>query len=61
VSGSLRTGTYVYFIASYQNMVVNVAVGGLDASATGLDGLVKDSQTLGQQVLNQIADAAPVQ
>ena len=60
VSGSQRTGTYVYFIASYQNMVVNVAVGGLDASASGLDGLVKDSQTLGQQVLNQIADAAPL-
>ena len=60
VSGSLRTGTYVYFIASYQNMVVNVAVGSLDAPATGLDGLVKDSQTLGQQMLNQIADAAPL-
>jgi hypothetical protein len=58
VSGSLRTGTYVYFIASYQNMVVNAAVGSLDAPATGLDGLVKDSQTLGQQMLNQIADAA---
>ncbi len=60
VTGGLRTGTYAFFIASYQNMVVNVAVGGFDSSSTGLDALVKDSRTLGQQMLNQIADAAPL-
>jgi hypothetical protein len=60
VTGGLRTGTYAVFIASYQNMVVNVAVGGFDSSSTGLDALVKDSRTLGQQMLNQIADAAPL-
>ena len=61
VTGSQGTGTYVYFIARYNNTVVNVAAGGFDSSATGLAALVKDCKTLGQQMLNRIAGAAPLQ
>jgi hypothetical protein len=61
VTGSQGTSTYVYFIASYNNMVVDVSTGGFDTSSTGLDALVKDCKTLGQQMLNRIAGAAPLQ
>jgi hypothetical protein len=61
VTGSQGTGTYAYFIASYNNMVVDVSTGGFDPSSTGLDALVKDCKTLGQQMLNRIAGAAPLQ
>lgn len=61
VTGSQSTGTYAYFIASYNNMVVNVATGGFDSSPTGLSGLVTDCKTLGQQMLNHIEGAAPLQ
>ena len=61
VTGSQGAGTYVYFIASYNNLVVDVSTGGFDASSKGVDGLVKDCKTLGQQVLNRIAGAAPLQ
>ena len=61
VTGSQGTGTYVFFIASYNNMVVNVSTGGFDSSSTGLEALVNDCKTLGQQMLNRISGAAPLQ
>jgi hypothetical protein len=61
VSGSQGTGTSVFFIARYNNLVVDVSTGGFDSSSTGLNALVKDCKTLGQQMLNQIAGAAPLQ
>ena len=61
VTGSQGTGTYVYFIARYNNTVVEVSTGGFDASSTGLGALVKDCKTLGQQVLSRMAGAAPLQ
>jgi hypothetical protein len=61
VTGARPAGPCVFFIASYGNMVVNVAVSGVDSSSTGLDALVNDGKTLGQQMLERVAGAARVQ
>jgi hypothetical protein len=61
VTGSLPAGPSVNFIASYGNMVVNVAVGGADSSPAGLAALLNDGKTLGQQMLERVAGAATEQ